>query len=172
MSGYTLSQPYGKGALTQQTIAPGQWPGFPASLAVTSYACTPANMDAFRLIALSFSVATVDTMGNRYVVVSYANGPQSPIMFDTAVYAQPEDVTVNYAGGIDMITQQDGAATVNANFRLSGLWLRPGGTITVAIEGAKTDDAFGYMFFTFDRTVQAFDASQPVVAEVLEEYVR
>ena len=171
MSGFSLSQAHGKGALTQQTLMPGQWDGMPVLPAHGSYTCNPGTMDMWRCVAVTFTLVTDDTDASRYVQVQYPFGTGGMLARDVTGYAQVASKTVQYSGALDQIIAQDGAANVTAQFRLSGLFRYAGQAITIAIINAGDDDTLSAVAITVDRTIVVNDQSQPVSAVVLEEHV-
>ena len=171
MSGFALSQVHSKGDLFQQTVYPGQWPGFPPVPAAGSYTCNPQNMDKWRLVACTFTMVTDDNDQNRNIEIQYPTGTMGLVAFDVTGISQAASLTTNYCGYIGAVFNSDSQTPNNVNFQLSGLFRDAGQGLTIAILNAGAADALSAIALTFDRTVVADDSSQAEYATVLEQKV-
>ena len=171
MSGYTLSQPHGKGDLFQQTIYPGQWDGLPPIPATGDYSCKPGNMDRWRLVAVTFTLTTDSTVQNRYVQIQYPTGTMGAVAFDYTGYIQVKSLAVAYSGSIHSFPLADTYTSPSVNFRLSGMFREAGQGLVIHIVDAHANDALSAIAFTVDRTPVVPDNSQQEWARVLEERV-
>lgn len=160
MAGFTLGQPYGHGRTEQSTVRPGQLDGFPLPVAGADYVCSLQRHDRWRLIAVTFDLASDANAANRYVQVQYLDGTAVPIARDITAFAQVASKTVHYSGALDGLVGQDALTNVTAGFRLSGLWLEAGQRIAVSLGNVQVGDLLSNMRFTFDRTLIPGDGSQ------------
>jgi hypothetical protein len=171
MSGYALSQAYGKGALTQQTVHPGQWDGCPPIPATGNYTCKPGTMDVWRLVAITFTLTTDSTAQNRFVQIQYPFATNGMLAFDATGYAQVASKAATYSGSVNSWNNNDTAASPSVNFRLSGLFRTANQALTIAIIDSHTDDALSNISMTFERTLVIPDGSQEAYGVVLDELV-
>lgn len=171
-AGFRLGQGYGFGRTQQSTIIPGTANGFPVVAAGANYSCSLQRNDYWRLVGLAFTLTVDSTDNNRFVQVQYPGGPQSTIMVrDLAGYTQPKSTVVHYTATLNGLVLQDGDSPVNASFRLSGLWLEAGRTITIAVDGIAGGDAITALALTFDRTLVDDDGSEVIIERQLEQRI-
>jgi hypothetical protein len=150
---YRRGQPSSFGDTQQSTFMPGQQgaPANPGAGAGYTFICRPFAW--MRLVAVSFDLVTSSQAANRYVQITYPDGTAIPIARDLTTFAQVASKTVHYSGTLDGLIGQDGASTVSASFRLSGLWLELGRSVVVSVVNIDSGDQLSNLRLTFDHNV-------------------
>lgn len=168
MDGFALGQPFGFGRTQQSTIRPGTGgaPNVPAAGA--NYLYPLQRYDYWRLIGAAFTLTTDANAADRFVQVQYPDGTAALAMADLTTYKQVASTTVTYYGALRGLIAQDAAANVSASFRLSGLWLEVGRTVTIAVGGIQVGDQLSSIRLTFDRTLVYADGSEVIRRQELE----
>lgn len=145
MTGYALGQDYGYGFTEQHSVL-GKQP-----VAGGGFAFALERYDKWRLVAVTFTIATDATAGNRYVTVEYTGSTQTNRLADAAaVTVAPSTAAQRFCGSLHRGNSEWNTGT-DVLFPLSGLWLDPGSSVAIDITNVGAADQLSAIVLTFDR---------------------